>query len=152
MAYWWRTKDGDVACLAMYERHYPPKRYRNGRRVAQFVGPGEHYVLRNDPNEPLVALFVWRKFKDDCIDERTQKPQAGVNCSVFRNEGPEQSSELIRQADAVADVCWPDRRHYTYVNPARVRSTNPGYCFLQAGWRKCGVTKAGLIVLERVIK
>src|SRR5687767_5358727 len=108
----------------MYERHYPPKRYRNGRRVAQFVGPGESYVMRNNPSEPLAALFVWRKFLDDCIDERTGKSQEGVNCAVFRNEGPARSSELIRQADAVADFCWADRRHYTYVDPQKVRSSN----------------------------
>jgi hypothetical protein len=151
MAYWWKTKDGDVECLAMYERHYPPKRYKNGRRVAQFVGPGESVVLRSDPSYPLVAFFVWRKFVDDCIDERTGERQQGVNCASFRNEDIARSSELIRQADAIADFCWSDRRHYTYVNPARVRSTNPGFCFLAAGWRRCGVTKGGLIVLERVL-
>src|SRR5687768_9167626 len=133
----------------MYERHYPPRRYRNGRRLAQFVGPGESIVLRNDPDHPLVAMFVWRKFIDDCIDQRTGRRQDGINCAVFRNEGTERSSELIRQADAIADHCWPDRRHYTYVDAARIRSENPGFCYLRAGWSRCGRTKDGLIVLER---
>ena len=35
------------------------------------------------------------------------------------------------------------------VDPKAVRSTNPGYCFMAAGWRRCGVTKGGLIILER---
>lgn len=96
---WWLTKDGDVDCLSFYERHYSSRRYRHGRRLAQFVGPGEPIVLRSDPCGPVAALFVWRKFKDDCIDERTGQPQDGVNCAVFRNEGPARSSELIRQAD-----------------------------------------------------
>lgn len=44
---------------------------------------------------------------------------------------------------------WPGERLYTYVNGGKVRSSNPGYCFLVAGWRKCGVTKdKGLIILE----
>jgi hypothetical protein len=30
-----------------------------------------------------------------------------------------------------------------------VRSTNPGFCFLVAGWRRCGRTKGGLLILER---
>jgi hypothetical protein len=45
---------------------------------------------------------------------------------------------------------WPDLRHYTYVNSQKVASKNPGFCFLKAGWRRCGVTKGGLLVLERV--
>jgi hypothetical protein len=149
--YWWGTFDGDVECLRMYERHYPPpKGRRAGRRIAQFVGPGEPIVLRNNPRDPLVAMFVWRKFVDDCIDEQTGEKQAGVNCSVFRNEGPVRSSELVAAADEIADHCWSDRRHYTYVDPPRIRSTNPGWCFIKAGWRRCGRTKGGLIVLERI--
>jgi hypothetical protein len=95
-------------------------------------------------------MFVWRRFLDDCIDQRTGERQAGVNCAVFRNESEHLSSELIRQADAIADVLWPDLRHYTYVNSKKVASKNPGFCFLKAGWRRCGITKGGLLVFERV--
>jgi hypothetical protein len=144
---WWLTKDGDAACLALYERHYPARRYRDGRRRRLFCGPGEKVVLRTADG---CAFFVWRKFRDDCIDERTKAPQEGVNCSSFRNEGTGTSSGLIREADEIADVLWADRRHYTYVDPARVRSTNPGYCFLCAGWQRCGRTKSGLLIFERV--
>lgn len=143
---WWLTKDGDAACLALYERHYSAYRYRDGRRRRCFVGPGEKVVLRDWAGS---AFFVWRKFTDDCIDERTGQRQAGVNCAAFRNEGPRRSSALVQQADAIADCLWPDCRHYTYVDPARVQSRNPGYCFFVAGWRRCGVTKSGLLVLER---
>jgi hypothetical protein len=88
------------------------------------------------------AMFVWRRFID-------ASGQHGVNCAVFRNEGTARSSLLIRQADAIADHVWPGRRHYTYVRAEAVRSSNPGYCFLAAGWRKCGLTKGGLLILER---
>jgi hypothetical protein len=142
---WWATKDGDAACRALYERHYSARRNRRGS--ALFCGPGDKFVLRTWAGD---AFFVWRVFKDDCLDPRTGEPQAGVNCAAFRNEGASQSSELIRRADAIADRLWPDRRHYTYVDPRRVRSRNPGYCFLCAGWRRCGVTQGGLLVLERV--
>jgi hypothetical protein len=87
-------------------------------------------------------MFVWRRFIDG-------SGQLGINCAVFRNEGPALSSLLVRQADAIADHVWPGERHYTYVNPQSVRSTNPGYCFLAAGWRRCGRTKGGLLILER---
>jgi hypothetical protein len=143
---WWLTKDGDRTCLEMYERHYSARGYRDGRRRVQFVGPGEKWVFRTFTGD---AFFVWRKFIDDCIDERTGERQQGVNCAAFRNESPARSSDLIRQADAIADVLWPDCRHYTYVDAAKIRSRNPGYCFLRAGWRRCGVTKSGLLVFER---
>lgn len=136
---WWITKDGDAACLALYERHYSAYRYRDGRVRKLFAGPGQKIVLRTESGD---AMFVWRKFKDD-------SGQEGVNCAVFRNEGRILSSELVRQADVVADFTWPGERHYTYVRAEAVRSRNPGFCFLAAGWRKCGYTKGGLLILER---
>jgi hypothetical protein len=141
---WWVTKDGDKSCLALYERHYSANRYADGRQRTQFVGPGEHIVLRTAAAD---ALFVWRNYIDDTIPK-----QEGVECSVFRNEAPERwlSSELIRQGDAIADHIWAGERHYTKVRPAAVRSANPGYCFIAAGWRKCGKTKGGLTILERL--
>jgi hypothetical protein len=37
-----------------------------------------------------------------------------------------------------------------YVNPRKVGSSNPGFCFIQAGWRKCGITKRNrLLIFER---
>lgn len=137
---WWLTKDGDRECLALYERHYSAWHPRDGRQRKLFVGPGEKLVLRTEPGD---AVFVWRKFIDD-------SGQEGINCALFRNEGPHRSSDLIRQADAIADCLWPGCRHYTSVDAKRIRSTNPGYCFLQAGWRRCGVTKGGLLVMERL--
>jgi hypothetical protein len=138
---WYVSKDGDLSCIELYERHYSCYEYRDGRKRTQFVGPGEHIVLRTGDAD---AMFVWRKFIDD-------SGQHGINCAVFRNEAPKRyrSSNLVRQADAIADHCWPGERHYTYVNAQAIRSKNPGYCFLAAGWRKCGMTKRGLIILER---
>lgn len=146
---WWITRDGDRTCLALYERHYSAEKSRStrdAREAVQFVGPGESIVLRTRAGD---AMFVWRKFIDD-------SGQLGINCAVFRNEGPARSSLLIRQADAIADHGWPGERHYTYVNPAKVRSGLPGYCFLAARWRHCRdddgeirTTKRGLLILER---
>jgi hypothetical protein len=109
-----------------------------GRR--QCLGPGETVALRTTECD---AIFAWRKFIDD-------SGQQGINCAVFRNEGPHLSSLLVRQADVVADHVWPGERHYTYVDPTAIRSTNPGACFRHAGWRRCGVTKGGLLIFERV--
>jgi len=139
---WYLTKDGDVSCLEMYERHYSAYHYRDGRKRTLFAGPGQKIVLRTLGAD---AMFVWRKFIDP-------SGQVGISCAVFRNESQHQSSELIRQADAIADHCWPGERHYTYVNAKAVRSANPGYCFLKAGWQRCGMTKNGLLILERALQ
>jgi hypothetical protein len=146
MSDWWLTKDGDYACLALYEQHYSAHRYRDGRVRKLFAGPGQKVVLRSFSGD---AFWVWRKFIDGCIDQRTGAPQAGINCAAFRNNGAIRSSTLIQQADAIADCIWPDCRHYTYVDASKVASRNPGYCFLCAGWQRCGQTRSGLMVMER---
>jgi hypothetical protein len=90
------------------------------------------------------ALFVWRKFID-------RSGQTGLNCAVFRNEGPLLSSKLILEAEGLAQARWGDIRFYTYVNPRMVQSNNPGYCFLRAGWKRCGLTQVKkLIILEKI--
>lgn len=140
---WWITKDGDRTCFGLYLRHYSSHKRPAGKRQRQFVGPGEHIVLRTRAGD---AVFVWRKHFD-----KTVPRQEGVECSLFRNEGPIQSSDLIRQADAIADLCWPGLRHYTKVGAAHIRSSNPGFCFIAAGWRRCGVTQERkLHILERI--
>ena len=90
--FWWLTKDGDKACLALYEKHYSAHRYQDGRRRVLFCGPGVKLVLRAYDGS---AFFVWREFKDDCIDMRTGLRQEGINCAAFRNESgaPRQSGD-----------------------------------------------------------
>lgn len=138
MALWIIGQDGEYELYALYERHYSSRKNKK-RKIRQFVGPGE-YIILTLPDR--TALFVWRKFIDD-------SGQKGINCSVFRNESKFLSSVLIREADAVADFCWPGERHYTYVRAEAIKSRNPGYCFICAGWNRCGYTNSGLIILEK---
>ena len=137
---WVEVRDGNATAMSLYDRHYSRNRKAVGN--LRIVGPGERIVLLT----PCVrALFVWRMF--DTKDE-TAAP-GDVNCAIFRNEGAGLASELIRSAMTFAWDKWPGRRLYTYVNPRRVRSSNPGFCFLMAGWRRCGITKTRrLLVLE----
>jgi hypothetical protein len=137
---WWLTKDGDRSVLALYERHYSAYQYRDGRVRRLFAGPGQKIVLRTASGD---AGVVWRSFIGD-------SGERGINCAFFRNEGAIVSSHLIRQADHIAYQVWACRRHYTYVDQTQIRSRNPGFCFLQAGWRKCGVTQNGKLIFEIV--
>jgi hypothetical protein len=144
--YWLPTRDGDPRAFNLMRRHYSFRRYADGRRQRYgyrnrflFVGPGESMVLLT---EDCRALFVWlrAKFRAD--------GQHGVCCTVFRNEGDVLSSELVKEACELAWHKWPGARLYTLVDPKKVRSSNPGYCFQKAGWWKCGVSKSGQVVLE----
>lgn len=137
---WVPILDGDDAARAMFDRHYSRYFYADGRQPKLFVGPGEKMVLTTPCRR---ALFVWRKF-------RSADGQLGVNCAIFRNEGAGLSSDLIRAADDLADARWPGERHFTYVSPKKIRSCNPGFCFIAAGWRRIGITKKRkLVILER---
>lgn len=140
--HWHLSKDGDPVGMELYLRHYSAAKRPKDSTLRQFVGPGEHVVLLTEDG---CALFVWRKAILDTIPK-----QEGVNCAVFRNESPLLSSMLILEAERVAWCRWPGERLFTFVNPAAIRSTNPGACFLAAGWRKCGRTKGGLQILEKV--
>ena len=139
LGHWYSAADGDSRARAIFDRHYSRIHYKDGRKPKLFVGPGEKMVLLTSDCK---ALFIWRKFISG-------DGQTGVNCAVFRNEGPVQSSELIRQACELAWQRWPGERLYTYVDAASVQSTNPGYCFKMAGWQACGQTKVNkLLILE----
>jgi hypothetical protein len=139
MPLWWITKDGDEYCRELFNKHYSCYHYRDGRKPRLFAGPGYKIVLRTLEAD---AMWVWRKFID-------ASGQQGINCAVFRNESRHKASVLVEQADRIADYAWPGERHYTYVNAGKIKSTNPGYCFKLAGWRECGITKGGLLILER---
>jgi len=138
---WVLSIDGDSGARRIFDRHYSRYHYRDGRMPVLFVGPGEKLVL---VLPDYSALFVWRKF----ISGDGQK---GVNCAVFRNESEYLSSKLILEAEQWAWEKWPEERLYTYINPRRIESTNPGYCFKCAGWTVCGETKVNkLLILEKL--
>ncbi len=124
--------------MSIFLRHYTA---RQQRKVFQFVGPGGKLVLLTPDAR---ALFVWRKFKSDA-------GEIGVNCAVFRNERTTagRSSDLILAAKEIAWQRWPGERLYTYVDPSKVRhKRDPGRCFLRAGFKVCGLTKSGKLILE----
>ena len=73
-------------------------------------------------------------------------------CGLFRNEGAGLSSALILDAMALTERLWNERPAdgwLTWVDPRKVNSKHPGYCFLKAGWEKAGHTKSGLLRLRR---
>ena len=93
----------------------------------------------------LPTAEVWQPARDtdptcrDIFDghySRRRYADGRTPPKFVRNEGPLRSSDLIRGAVRLAWQRWPGATLYTYVDAARIRSTNPGYCFLAAGWRR----------------
>lgn len=128
--------DPEMRMLA--DRHY--SRVTVGHR--EFVGPGRKLVLRDCAGD-VVFAWLW------CFDEMRLDGQTGYNCTIFRNESGRRSSDIIREAEQHATAKWGPNRFYTYVDPRKVRSSNPGYCFQAAGWQKTGRSKSGLLLLAK---
>lgn len=142
---WYAIKDGDARAYALFSRHYSFHTYRDNRRQLdrRIVGPGEHLVLMTPDCR---ALFVWKKFVDP-------SGQEGIYCSVFRNEGPQLSSKLILEAEALAWEKWPGERLYTYVDADKVKSNVPGWCFIRAGWKRLKKeTGSGKLIFEKAAR
>ena len=132
---WIEVRDGNDTARDLFRRHYSCK--KEGPAVGAdslMLGPGDKMVLLTPDG---CAVFAWRRERD----EYRRDGQRGVECTIFRNEGAWLSSGLIIAAQAEADRRWPGERHFTHVDPEAVRGTCPGYCFIRAGWRNCGVTK-----------
>lgn len=147
---WIRIRDGDPRLMGMHRRHYSRRDPTRPRLTRQMIGPGESLALLTTDSR---ACFVWR------FSRYRRDSQEGVECTIFRNEGPELSSRLIVAAVARAWERWPGARLFTFVEPSKIRRISerhrrarpPGYCFLQAGWTLLeGETTRGLVVLERL--
>ena len=145
--YWFAVSSQDPRAYALMTRHYSFRHYRDNRdrtrRGGRSVGGCSERIILLTGDE--TALFAWTRHSDN----QRFDGQEGVMCSIFRNEGQTRSSDLIREACAIAWRRWPNQRLYTYVADTKVKSVNPGYCFKMAGWSACGRNKDGrLTVLE----
>jgi hypothetical protein len=129
----------DLESCQLADRHY--SRQKPGTN--QFMPPGKTIVLRSARGD-VVFGWLWQEKRDD--------GQTGYCCSIFRNESPRLSSEIILEAERFAVAAWGNHRGFTYVSPHNVRpKRNPGWCFMQAGWRLAKITATGLHLLEKNI-
>ena len=141
---WYGVADGDLRVRTLLNRHYSGRKSRAPGRPKKSLGPGEYVLLLTLDSR---AVFSWIRNTIPRDDGQT-----GVNCSLFRNEGPVLSSALILAAEEFAQNRWPENpRLFTYVNPRAVASPNPGYCFQVAGWTRRGKSKSGKILLDKLL-
>jgi hypothetical protein len=138
----WRLSNrADPAAVALADRHY--NRQKPGS--PQFVPPGRCVVLITECKRAVwVTSWPFAEFV------RHAWAGAWVN-SIFRNEGAGLSSLLIREAVAATRAVWsdvPELGLVTFVDAAKVRSTNPGACYRRAGFKRVGETKGGLLAFQ----
>src|SRR5690242_15352750 len=114
------------------DRHYS----RRTVGAKQFAYSGRKLVLRDADG---LVLWVWM-FPDPAM---RMDGQVGYNNAIFRNESSRLSSDIILEAEIHAFDRWGPNRLYTYVDPSKIASINPGYCFKVAGWRHIGYSKSG---------
>ena len=123
------SRDGDPEMRELADRHYS----RKSHGASLFIGPGLKIVLRNPEG---TWLFAWRNAR------LREDGQSGWECSIFRNESEFLSSEIIKACEA-----YVTGRKFTYVNPQKIKSSNPGFCFLCAGWKRSGISKDKKLLL-----
>lgn len=138
---WELSHRADPKAVAIADRHY--SRQKPG--TPQFVPPGRCMVLYAE-TETGKAVWVtsWP------FAEYVKHAWAGAwVCSIFRNEGAAgrgEASGLILEALAATRAFFgdpPELGLITFVDPRKVASANPGYCFKMAGGRLVGAAKDG---------
>lgn len=139
---WLVTHKGDRSCRLLADRHYT----RQTVGSPQFCRPGRNLVLRTAAGD---AVWVtWSGIRDDGL--------RAWECTIFRNESQHLSSDIISAAVAATIAEWgqpPPDGIITYVDQSKVRSPNPGFCFLSAGFVKIGKSKRrGLILLRHLVQ
>lgn len=135
---WLVTHKGDKTCRILADRHYS----RQHVGASMFTRPGRNLVLRTAAGD---AVWVtWSGIRDDGL--------RAWECTIFRNESLFLSSDMIRAAVSATIAEWgqpPPAGIITYVDQSKVRSSNPGFCFLSAGFRRIGRSKRrGLVLLQ----
>lgn len=143
---WWRgVRRCDRRAVALADRHYS----RQTPGAVDALPPGRVLMLLGGDAEA-----VWGVCENlDPAGARRWR------VTLFRREGGPRASDQIREATAITADYW--RRHYgalpgvpltTEVDARRTRrKRDPGRCFVQAGWRRAGVSASGLVVLEAPI-
>jgi len=137
------TRLSDFEMLDLSTRHYS----RSNSRTNKLGGPARSLLLRNTAGD---VLFLWQWPQDGM----RRDGQNGYNCVMFRNESKRRSSEIIIEAERHAIEKWGPNRFYTYVDPRKIKSANPGYCFKIAGYHFVRVTPNGkhLLVKDLTLK
>lgn len=139
---WLLSHQYDSRAAHLADRHY--SRQRIG--TPKFTPPGRKLVLiTEDASAVWVTSWPFPEYV------KRAYPDAWI-CTIFRNESPILSSELIREAVAITRWKYgepPASGMITMVDPRKVQAEIPGWCFRRAKFKHVGETKrAGLLIFQ----
>lgn len=161
MGEWTLSSSSDPRALAVVDGTGPfegqgPHYSRRTPGSKTFTGVGQEIVLVTACGRAVWAVVRQKtpaargsggsRGRDGKSDARTRYVWRNM---LFRNLGAGLSSDLIRSATEETYRRWlerygelPEERLRTEVDVRAVRSENPGFCYIAAGWEK-GPTKRG---------
>lgn len=162
MSLWLLSSSSDPRALAIIDgtgrhegvgAHY--SRRTPGSRT--FTGVGQEIVLVTDDETAVWAVVRQKTPAPRGTGASRGRTGASVATpyvwrnNMFRNLGPQLSSDLIREATIRTYEEWllrygalPGERLRTEVEIKSIRSTNPGCCYLKAGWTRDKVVRGKL--------
>lgn len=122
------THDQDPRALRLADKHYS----RRSPGTKQFAGCGRKFVLLRADESALWCV----------VEQRDPRGNPVWRNNLFRNEGDALSSTLIVEATALTYEAWLRRWRIptvplrTEIDSRKVKSSNPGYCYICAGWER----------------
>mgnify|MGYP001611601067 CR=1 FL=1 len=138
MTHWVEVSKCNPQARRMADRHYSYCAPLNRPRGPEVGPPGQKIVLLTSD-----CKAVWGSHRP--APWTGLKRADGIDawcCFIYRNEGYPlaKSSDLIREAVSLTIGRWglAPQGMVTYVAVDHVKSSNPGYCYLQAGWQHDG--------------
>ena len=133
----------------MADHHYTFR--PGGKRMSHEVGPpGQKIVFLTSDDKAVWGSHRPAPWAGIVRSDRLE----GLFCFLFRNEGYPHapSSILTQEAVGLTALRWGLDDFWTYVAKEHVQSSNPGYCYLEAGFKHNGwVESTKLGVLRRLV-
>lgn len=130
LTYWEVVSKCDPRARELADRHY--SRQKVGSR--ELGPPGQKILLLGKD-----GMAVWGSHRPAPWAKLERMDGfKGHSCFLFRNEGPVLSSLLIREAVALTAMEWGKDAFVTYVAAEKIRSVNPGACYIKAKFRRVG--------------
>lgn len=148
--HWIEVSKANRQARRMADRHYSFWRHHNRPSSHEVGPPGQKIILLTQDSKA-----VWGSHRPAPWAGITRSDGLnGMFCFIFRNEGYQlaQSSELITEAVGMTARRWGIHEFWTYIGAEHIQSSNPGYCFLVAGFEHDGWTQsAKLGKLRRLV-
>lgn len=147
-----RVKPTEPSILEMVRNHYSYKVSIGQRprtaKTSKTWWSNARLVVFSDPERTLVFAWQWPK------DGIRKDGQNGFNNTLFHRSDRcvYLASDVILAAETAVVSHWGANRAYTYIDPDKVSSPNPGYCYKVAGWKQVCVSKSGKPLLEKYLE